>query len=294
LTSVLASEHLAVAALILAVLLGLGVFADDVSTGGGRGTGSSIARALATGLVLAAAVAVRSALASAPLAFVVAFWRGRPRGSRVALSLALVAGVVVGTAGYRAWLQTTYGAAPRNAVWWTLLTGTSAASGGSFSKADRDLFFARRTFDDANAAARAEVARRVRDQPVALAQLAWWKTVRLWLADDYAVGWATERMGPSSHPPPRAFLDALAQGFHVAALLLAFVGCTRLALRGTTSPGTGIDLVLLLLIFATLLHAAAESQARYHFPWQPWIFVLAAIGVVGPPGRHGSSNRPSR
>jgi hypothetical protein len=281
LTSVLATEHLAVPLLLLAALLGLGVVAPDAPAERERSASSGVVRALLAGLVLAAAVAVRSALASAPLAFLVATFRGRPRGSRLALAIALVAGVVLGTAGYRGALQAAYGAVPRNAVWWTLLTGTSAESGGSFSKSDRDRFFAQRSFDDANAVARAEVVRRVGDDPVALAELAWWKTVRLWLADDYAVGWATERVGPSSRPPPRDVLDALAQGFHIAALVLALVGCARLALRATASPG--IDLVLLLLLFGTLLHAATESQARYHYPWQPWIFVLGAIGAVGPP-----------
>jgi hypothetical protein len=282
LTSVLATEHLAVPLLLLAALLALDLLpANDGTTSRSAHGARPPARAVATGLVLAAAIAVRSALVSAPFAFVAAIARGRPRGPRLVLAIALVGGVVLGTAGYRAWLQSTYGAAPRSGLWWTLLTGTSAESGGSFSTSDRKLFFAQPTFEDANGLARTEIARRIRTEPLAIARLASWKTVQLWLADDYAAGWATERVGPSSRVPPRDLLDALAQGFHLAALLLAFLGCARLAIRATRSPA--IDLVLLLLLFGTLLHAATESQARYHFPWQPWIFVLAAIGVVGGP-----------
>lgn len=282
LTSVLATEHLAVPMLLSALLLALDLLASWRERGGFERS----AIAASVGIALAISVAVRSALIATAGAVLIALWRWRVSVRQALVSSAVVvATLVLATTLYRTALLHAYGATPLDGTWWSLLTGTNLASGGSFSAPDRDRFFAHRTIEEANAVARAEIARRIVATPLALAHLAWVKTVKLWVADDYAVFWSTERIPETAWQPGREPMAAAAHAAHVASLALAVLGCVVLARR---APRPGTDLLLLLLVCGTLLHAAAESQARYHFVLEPLVLALAAIGAC--PARRSPSN----
>jgi hypothetical protein len=294
-TSVLASEHLATPLLLAALLSLLGLLRSDSMTGApgadseeqagdGRAPGSTArraARAAGCGALAAACLAVRAALAFAVPAFVAALWRWRTsaRGA-TALSLVLVAAVAGGTLAYRAGLVAAWGSAPLGAGWWTLLTGSSTTSHGSFSRDDRDRFFAQPSIDEANRLARAEIVRRWRTQPAAMLDLARRKTISLWLSDDYAVAWSTVRLPPTARSPHRGVMTATAQVVHAALLALAVAGCAAVARRTrSVGPAPGEDAILLVVAFGTLAHAVVESQARYHYVLQPLAMTLAAVGA---------------
>jgi len=273
-TSVLASEHLAVVALLLAVDLVLPLLGD-------RPPGW--ARAALVGIVLAAAFLVRSALIVAPLCVATALLVShRPPRRAVALALVVGATFLLATRGCVVGLRAAYGATPVSSAWWSLLTGTNVDSDGSFSTADRDRFFAQRSIAEADAFARGEIARRLTTEPARLARLFWRKSINLWRADDYACFWSTVRLagtGPAPDSAAHAVMDVAAQSFHLAVLVFAVLGCWRSA-RSRVAPG--IALMLFLIAAGTLLHALVESQARYHFVMQPWVLVLAALGASAP------------
>src|SRR6185369_13594628 len=211
LTSVLATEHLALPMLLLSLLFALELLAPERR----MSTPERGAISACLGLALAGSVAVRSALIAAAGAVVIALWRWRVSLRQALVSSTVVlATLVLGTTLYRAALQDAYGVAPLDATWWSILTGTNLESGGSFSPADRDRFFAHRTIREANAFARGEIARRIVATPLALAHLAWAKTVQLWVSDDYAVFWSTERIPESAWQPGREPMTAAAQVVH--------------------------------------------------------------------------------
>jgi len=279
-TSVLASEHLAVVALLLAVDLVLPLLGD-------RPPGW--ARAALAGVVLAAAFLIRSALIVAlPCVAVALLASHRPTRRAAALALVVGATFLLATRASVVGLRTAYGVTPVSSAWWSLLTGTNVDSDGSFSTADRDRFFAHRSIAEADAFARAEIVRRLTTEPMRLARLFWRKSINLWRADDYACFWSTVRLadtGPAPDGAAHAAMDVAAQSFHLAVLALAVLGCWRSA-RSRVAPG--IALMLFLIAAGTLLHALLESQARYHFVMQPWVLVLAALGA-SVPGRAASA-----
>jgi hypothetical protein len=273
-TSVLASEHLAVVALLLAVDLVLPLLGD-------RPPGW--ARAALAGIVLAAAFLVRSALIVAPLSVATALLVShRPFRRAVALAFVVGATFLLATRASVGGLRAAYGASPVSSAWWSLLTGTNVDSDGSFSTADRDHFFGYRSIAEADAFARAEIVRRLTTEPAGIARLFWRKSINLWRADDYACFWSTVRLagtGPAPDGVTHAAMDVPAQSFHLAVLAFAVLGCWRSARSGVTP---GIALMLVLIAAGTLLHALVESQARYHFVMQPWVLVLAAFGASAP------------
>jgi len=281
LTSVLATEHLAVPLVLTAVLLLTELLAP--ASAPRALDGRTAVRAALCGLAAAACMATRSALLFLPVALVLALWRWRSSATHaLVLAAIVVATAAGGTLAWRASLRAAYGAAPLPALWWTVLTGTNLDSSGSFSSDDRDRFFGHRSIAEADADARAEIASRLRSQPAALARLAWQKTIQLWAADDYAWFWSTERFRGPAPAIDRAALAWIAQVAHLAVLLLAIGGCLAVARGvwvGRRAPAP--DVALLVIALGTLTHAVAESQARYHFVLEPFAIALAALGAAG-------------
>ncbi len=105
----------------------------------------------------------------------------------------------------------------------------------------------------------------------------------MWGDAGYGYSWSTMEL--PSRPPFKSFknlkiyLEAAPQYFHIFILVLSILGCIRIGVNQYSNP---LNLFLIAsLLIAILFHAVFEVQARYHMPYSPIFFLLAAIGLLG-------------
>jgi 4-amino-4-deoxy-L-arabinose transferase-like glycosyltransferase len=116
-------------------------------------------------------------------------------------------------------------------------------------------------------------------EPVAFVLRTIKKAVLLQVGETIAIHW--NEGGIKHHFGERALLPLkiLTQGFWTGVLLLAFAGLIVMVReRGVTL--TLMHPVVLTWIYFTAVHAITVVQDRYHFPYDPFISLLAAIAVL--------------
>lgn len=286
-TNVIAAEHLALAAASIALLLVARVIHRRTSS-------SHVQYVSALTLVVAGTLLAVAYLSRFPLlvllvavviALVVAL--GLTRRAAVAITL-VVASFVAVNVGYRAVLRHVYQVnLPSRSMAGNLVVGINVDAGGGWNEPDWRTLISFPTMERASDWAIGESLRRIRERPLGILGLMVRKTAVYWRTDDYGVLWGVERSVPADRAAPYLARLYLASGlFHVAVMTLATCGAIVLMWRHAR-VGASLNLILLPLIGGTLLHSLLEVQSRYHFVFEPLLFVMTAIGAAVLSG-HGS------
>ncbi|MFN8626328.1 MAG: hypothetical protein U0587_10165 [Candidatus Binatia bacterium] len=272
-TSVLAPEHLG----LLAALAAQTVLVSAVQSPTPRWTSVAL-----SGVLMAVASVVRSASWVLFLAGVLRVpLLSRPGRRALFEVLLLVNGFWLTHAAYRQGMHTIYHITPEAQIDWTLLQGTNFDSRGAWNDADARTFMDRPTFEEARAFARAEAFRRMTSEPRRFAKLVIRKQVELWRDDGYGVYWSVDQFEvPSRTATVMAWKDSLSwlsRCYHLLVLVLGTAGCLLLM---RTDIRRGLVLIVMLLLVGTWAHGVIEVQWRYHYVFEPALFVLAAMAAV--------------
>ena len=273
-TNVVASEHVSLAAAVVALRL-----LSTAVGGRARRTGARHWTRLAViGALLAVAYLTRFPLLVGLIAAVmtIAIARGFSR-QFAADAGALLAGFVLLNFLYVGILATVYEVRlPGRSIAGNLLVGVNPASDGAWNAEDHARLVAFPTFDAANAWAMEESLRRIRSAPAATTRLIVKKAALYWATDTYAVWWGIEAsvQGGAALPYFRPVYHAVAL-FHLGILILAAAGAVWFAVFH--EHRTAFNLILLPILGSTALHSVLEVQTRYHYPFEPLLFVLAAL-----------------
>ena len=278
-TNIVAAEHVSLAATAAALwLLSSQLHGPDAPP---AATKRPWIRLLAAGALLAVAYLSRFPMLVAFIAAVMTLVIARGFTRRLLVDAgAVVAGFLVMNVAFTVILATVYDVRlPGRSVAGNLLVGVNTASGGSWNAEDSAKLVAFPTFEAANAWAMEESMRRIRAAPGATAKLVVKKAAKFWRTDEYGVWWGVETSVPpeASAPYLRPLYHVTAL-FHSGILVLAAIGAVGLAASAMRGPG--LNLIVLPLIGGTLLHSVLEVQTRYHYPFEPILFVLAAIGAT--------------
>jgi hypothetical protein len=165
-----------------------------------------------------------------------------------------------------------------------VLTGTNVAAGGDWSPEDAALFgrIVRDKGPQSAVPLLYEVAwERIRSDPAAFGALVVSKAKRMWTEDLYGAYWSTATIdgGETARHLQRhsITLFVLSQVFYCALLLLAAIGCARLA------PGRipfGLNVLVTVVLVFVALHSVIEAQSRFHHPWVLVFLLLAGYGAT--------------
>lgn len=284
-SSVLASEHLAMPLTLAALIL---LLPGDVR---------SPARLLAAGVATGLAIAVRPALASLAIAGIVSLVldsRSRAASSAIVFALSVLATTWL----WNGSVNRALGTGELGSVWYSLMVGSNAATGGKWSQQDLDAFASRSDWKQANDFAREEALRRVQSLGPSYAPLVLRKMGTLWRDDGFAWRWSTgARAGRATTLTGATAYRVATSLFHGIVWVLAALGAAaatgRLARFRGVSP-EGVRLLLLFLGCGTLLHGVLETQSRYHYGLEPAALVLAAVALArlsSARGQRGSAVR---
>ncbi len=274
LSSVLASEHLALLALLLTWLL----LARSFSA-----SRHALALTASAGVCLGVSFVVRSATLTASAAAAATILLFRPPTTRsvprIALLLLPMALVDVGFLGL---LDRVYGESPSSALAYSLMVGANQSSLGGWNEADGSSFCRNASFEEANRFAMQRARERIVQDPRAYLWLAWVKGRKLWQDGSYGAGFSTLALRASARADRvmrwSSALFVVSQGLHLLVLLLATVGLLRTAGARGTSPVC--FLLLASLAATTLAHMVLECQPRYQFVTYPALLVFAALALA--------------
>jgi hypothetical protein len=275
-SSVLASEHLALALTLLALIL---------LVPGPRGATSGAAvRSAAAGVAAGLALSVRPALVSLAVAGTASLMPAmRSAASRTAVSAAFAIAVLATVWLWNGALYRALGTGPVGSGWYSLMVGANEATGGKWSKEDLAAFASRSADAPADGFARREALHRIETLGGRYVGLVLRKMGALWRDDGLALRWSTAGRGARGTP---AALETAYRGastiFHLALWVLALVGAAYAAFQtGARSEASARGALLLVLFVAagTLLHGVLETQSRYHYVLEPALLVLAAVAL---------------
>jgi len=186
---------------------------------------------------------------------------------------------------YLVGMKTVYGVVPITNSLNTLLSGTNFESSGGWNKEDAQDFLSFNTVQESNAFVKQVAMRRIFNDPAQFLLLASRKVMRMWGDDQYGFLWSTMNLAVPTpiakaiKPVVNTYLLAISQYFLVFILIFSFIGCLGIGLKRVSNPSNLWLLSLLLL--AILFHTVFEAQPRYHFPFSPLFFLLAAQGLSG-------------
>lgn len=272
-SSVLATEHLAVALTLLALIL----LVPGPQVG-------SLARSAAAGAATGLAVAVRPALVSLAAAGTASLLLdARSRGTRAASAAVFAVAALATVLLWNGSVHRALGTGPIGSGWYSLMVGANAATGGKWSEEDLAAFVSRSGEAPAHDFARREALRRIESQGARYAALVLRKMGTLWRDDRFAWRWSTAEDGGRVATPARtAAYRTASDVFHALVWILAVLGAASAAIAPRGRPAAnaqGARLLLLFLASGTLVHGVLETQSRYHYALEPAALVLAAVAL---------------
>jgi 4-amino-4-deoxy-L-arabinose transferase-like glycosyltransferase len=274
-TSVLASEHLGMFALLSALLFIKKASYDErkciwYSALAGLFTG--IAYVTRTALVYLIIVAILYILLT-PLYF----------RQKIAHLILITSTFIITLLGFITYMKTIYHVMPIAKSLATLVVGTNFDSTGGWNEKDIREFSKFNSVQEANAYAIKIAKRRIFNNPDKFFLLVTRKILKLWGDEQYGFEWSTIKLAhkPSFNSVKIVFiyLRSVSQYFHVFILVFSIIGFVCIGLYKYKDPG--ILLLLLPILSSVLLHILSGTQARYHFPLAPILFVIAALGITG-------------
>jgi hypothetical protein len=274
-TSVLGSEHLGMLAMLAAMLsLNKALFGvkHKIWYSALAGFFASLAYITRTGLLSLVLVSVLYILLF-PLNF-----------KQKIVHLAFFTSAIIITFGvFLFTLKTTYHVVPIANNLSTLLSGTNFESTGGWNLKDGKDYLKFNSVEEANAYAMKIARRRIINHPDQFILLINRKIPKMWGDERYGFQWSMMEL--ASQPPVESFttmntfLEGFSQYYYVFILVFNLVGCVRIGLKKYSNVGNVWLLSFILL--AILFHAVFEAQPRYHFPFTPFFFLLAAQGISG-------------
>lgn len=272
LSSVLASEHLAMMLTLIALVL-LVPTAE-----------ASRYRSIAAGAVAGLAVVVRPALASLAVAGTVSLLLN-PR-SYVSRAISVASFVIALLATVVMWngcVSRTLVAGELGSGWYSLMVGANASTGGKWSQHDLNAFASRSGWAQANEFARGEALRRIKSLGPRYASLMLQKMGTLWWDDGFAWRWSTGKIeGRLADSAGTVAYRGAAVLFHGLVWVLAIIGAGGVLKSLAFFGGVKLQGTRLLVTFVasgTVLHGVLETQPRYHYALEPALLVLAAVAL---------------
>lgn len=271
-SSVLASEHLAIFFIMLAFCFLL------------KETEKHHWRNIAVSAIfLALAYTVRHAsIAVLPAAILFLLISSKSaKIPRLKTASALTVSFLAVYALYLAGMTLVYHVTPLGQGLFNLLVGTNVAAKGHWNMEDQEKYFSYGTFPEANVYAKKEVLRRVVSDPGGIVQLMGQKSILTWWNGTYGFYWSTLKVA-DHHPLTAKILDnklifeGIAHYFHLLVLLSCTVG--YLSLYSDVNILKYLPIFLVLLC-GTGLHMIVETQYRYNYVMIPFLLVIAARGI---------------
>jgi hypothetical protein len=256
-TSVLASEHLA----LLVVVLSIGLIAPALNS-----RGNTIRGAVLPGIILAFAVITRSALWAFFLAVLIAIFLTKGIHKII---FAMLTSFVITYAIYLGGVQIIYHQGPKPGLFDSLLKGTNIKSNGSWNEEDALSFLNSETITQANQKVWREIVRRISEDPLAEIKLAFRKPLLNWSNETYATIWSTSHLEDNCsgcwNNHLKNLWDLISQTYHELILGFGAVGFYHLFRTPSKEWKAEIWMFTLYLIMGTALHMVLESQPRYHY-----------------------------
>jgi hypothetical protein len=164
---------------------------------------------------------------------------------------------------------------------WNLFVGLNSAVSGAWNAEDQAVFN-RYYYDEALTAS--EVHSRIADLAKTRAaavfrsgeavSLAARKFISIWSRDDWVADWTAQHAAPSvlSAGALQPALRWLCNAFYLALLICAFLALFRIR----TLPAHPVLLILLILLGLWALHLLVENNARYHYPLNAFLCIIAS------------------
>lgn len=271
-TSVTAAEHLS----LMATAIGLWLFCSAMQKPERRGL-----KMLFTGALLALAYLARFPLLVVMIACVITLIVARRFTRRLLVEgVFLLAGFLAFNIAFSGILSSVYQIElPDRSMAGNLLVGMNLKSGGGYNNEDALMYISFPNMDKANEWALQKSLERLDKKPKAIIRLFIRKAAYLWRDDEYAVFWGLKKGLPSKTIKPylpRLYNSVLI--YHYIILLFSLIGAVWLVVKNWRQPG--INTICLPILGSTMLHSVLELQTRYHYPFEPMLFVLAALGML--------------
>jgi 4-amino-4-deoxy-L-arabinose transferase-like glycosyltransferase len=270
-TSVLASEHLTLLALVAAFVALLSV--NDESR-------KAVAMTLLTGALLGVGMTLRyPCLITLLTALACIVISNTSAAAKVWRASALLAGFFLIFGLYTVTMYAIYKQVPSVTSKFTFLAGTNYEARGTWSLEDGQAYSAFSTQEEADQYASATAIARIKRSPFRFFKLMGVKISDLWRDDSYAFIWSNMQLTANQDRVAR-YANALVTSsqFYYTCLLVAALAGSQLLYRRN-----GDEKILLLLATAlstTALHAVAITASRYHYVIMPTIMTLDSIFLI--------------
>ncbi|MDY0041855.1 MAG: glycosyltransferase family 39 protein [Desulforhabdus sp.] len=181
---------------------------------------------------------------------------------------------------YLGGMTTVYHVTPLSQGLFNLLVGTSVASKGHWNKEDAEMYLSFPTFREANSYAKKEILRRITSNPAGIVKLMGQKSILTWWNGTYGFYWSTLKVSENPLTSKilsyRLFFEGIAHYFHLLILLFATMG--YLALYSDIKV-LKYSPIFFMLVFGTGLHMILETQYRYNYVMIPFLSIIAAKGI---------------
>lgn len=269
LSSVLASEHLA----LLLFLAALACLFSLVEENRGLGT------AAAAGGLLALAYLTRSPLVLALPAAILLIWSREPLRTALNKTAGMVGGLLAVLILVFGGMKLAFGVNPASQGYSTLLSGTNYASRGGWNPEDGLAYLDHPTKEEADQYALNTALRRIRSSPIRFAKLMVLKLPRTWHDGTYGVYWSTLGLENVSIQEKlllsrKAFLGA-SQAYQLFILAVALIGALQAVISGRGRPALRLGMLIFLAV--AILHSIFETQPRYSYWVMPLLILQAGI-----------------
>lgn len=272
-TSVLASEHLALLLVTLVIALTIRVLSSPDRW---------VVKAVLLGLTLALAILARSALVALFLTSLFAIFLFKEKG-KIKTMLVVVTSLIIFYAAYLGGLWMIYHQVPEPGIFDSLLKGVNITSNGEWNEEDAINFVSSESLAQANQKAWREIVRRITADPLGEIKLFLRKPLLNWGNETYATLWSTTSLEDTCKNCWNSRLtdiwNLIAQTYHE--LLLGFGAMGFFLLYRTPAPkwGAGIWLAAIYLVLGTGMHMVLEFQPRYHYVMEPALMLVVMEGI---------------
>ncbi len=169
---------------------------------------------------------------------------------------------------------------------YNLLVGVNIDTKGTWNEEDSNLrndkFLETDSAAEAHKAARDEAFKRIKENPIGIANLAFEKYALLWNNDDYGASWNLlflEQQDNLTADRKTLLSNSIMWNnlYYLLCLFLSLVAGISLWFRKRFGPE---HILILFFIGTAILHMVLESQNRYHYNILPIFSILAAYGCV--------------
>jgi len=267
-TSVLASEHLAMFLVFLAFELTAELY-----------NRINLKYAILTGIVLGIVFIVRSPAISAIVAILLVLFtsKGAYKNGIILISTIII---VYLTCAFS--VQVIYKLKIPSQLYFNTLIGTNIEANGAWNEADANKFTSFATIADANKFAMNETFRRIKNDPIGIVGLMFRKVFYTWSDETNAIYWSTTHLDSTCqncwNDNIANLSNIIVESYHIFALGLISISFI-IILININLWKHDFWILLIYLILGTAIHMISEAQPRYHYIMEPVLFIIGPYGL---------------